>query len=169
MAYFDNFPLTPYLANNRIDFSIVTDITKRVAAKNELKENYAIYDEYDVPDNETPEIVSYRLYGSTSYHWIILLMNDIIDPRFDWPLSQYNLRKFVESKYGADDVNVYGIHHYQISTTNSIIVDSDYPNAISISNIEYEIEENEKKRRIKVLKKEFIPTFVTEFEKLINA
>jgi hypothetical protein len=167
MAYFERFPLTPYLSNNRIDFSIVTDITRRVAVRTEIKENYTIYDEYDVQNGETPEIVSFNLYETTDYHWVILLMNDIIDPRYDWPLSDINVRKYTESKYGSDDANVYGIHHYQISPTNPIIVDSTYPEAVSVSNIEYELAENEKKRRIKILKKEFLPSFVTEFEKLI--
>jgi hypothetical protein len=172
MAYFNRFPLTAYLANNRIDFSIVTDITKRVAVRNEIKENYTVYDEYDVLDGETPEVVAYRLYDTTEYHWIILLLNDMIDPRYDWPLTVQSVRKFTESKYGADDANVYGTHHYQASTTNTIIVDSDdvnFPDKITVSNIEFELTENEKKRRIKVLKKEFVPAFITEFEKLINA
>lgn len=171
MAYFTRFPLTPYINSNNVDYSVVVDITKRVSTKKEIKENFTLYDEYDIEDGETPEIVSYNLYGTTEYHWIILLLNDIIDPRYDWILSASNLRRYVEDKYGSDDANIYAIHHYEATLNNSIVVDFDdtnFPDKVSISNIDYEIAQNERKRRIKVLKKEFIPSFVTEFGKLIN-
>jgi len=65
MAYFNRFPLTPYFSNNNIDYSIVTDITRRLAVRDEIKQLYTVYDEYDVSDDETPEIVSFNLYGTT--------------------------------------------------------------------------------------------------------
>jgi len=43
-----------------------------------------------------------------------------------------------------------------------------YANAVEVTNMDYEIEQNEKKRRIKVLRKEYLPSFIAEFEKKIN-
>ena len=57
---------------------------------------------HDIRDGDTPEILSYKLYGTPEKHWIILLMNDIVDPLFDWPLKQQNVINFVNSKYSAN-------------------------------------------------------------------
>ena len=113
--YFDHFPLTYYsLYDDVSNVKIGTNITTRVRISDEAKNKIAIYDEYDIRDGETPEIVADRFYNNPQLHWIILHVNDILDPRFDWPLSVNNLLKFCEGKY----TNVNGTHHYEDSTGN---------------------------------------------------
>lgn len=173
MAYFNKFPLLVYTSNNNIDYSIVTDVTKRVRVAQEVKDNYAIYDEYDIRDGETPEVLAHKIYGSSEYHWVILLMNDIIDPRFDWVLSSIALQDYVENKYGVANISL--THHYVSSDGSGIVVDSDYINevtgatAVAVSNFDHEAHINENKRRIRLLKPSYLSGFVSEFEKLINA
>lgn len=173
MAYFNKFPLLAYTANNNIDYTVVTDVTKRIVVSNEIKNNYVIYDEYDVKDGETPEVLSHKVYGSTEFHWVILLINEVIDPRYDWVLSSSALQDYVETKYGS--ANTSAIHHYVSSDGSGIVVDSDYTNpvngatAVAVSNFDYEASQNENKRRIRLLKPSYLSGFVTEFEKLINA
>jgi hypothetical protein len=162
MAYFMKFPLMGYTANNNIDFDIVTDITKRVALSEAIKENFSVYDEYDIKDGETPEIVSYRFYNTTDYHWVVLMLNNIIDPRFEWVMSQDNLMRYCQTKYA----NLYDIHHYVSGA--GLIVDSDFPGATSVSNYQYEEDINESRRRIKMLKPEYISSIAAEFDRLIN-
>lgn len=168
--YFAKFPLTAYIASDNVNFSVVTDITRRVAVSNSIKENFSLYDEYDIQEGDTPEILAYNLYNNTNYHWIILLLNDIIDPRFEWPLTQSQLVRYAIDKYGSEEA-IYEIHHYEASTTDTTVVDSDdenFPDKVSVSNMDYEISKNEEKRRIKILKPNYISSFVTEFEKKIN-
>ena len=103
----------------------------------EIKNNYSVYDEYDIQDGETPEILSSKIYGNSEYHWLILHMNEIIDPRYDWPLSTFNLIKYCQSKY----TNINGTHHYENTTGDW--VNSTASGAVSVSNFQYEEKINE--------------------------
>jgi len=122
MTYFTRFPLLPYTQDNYTTFNVVTDVLRRIAVSEQMKNNYTIYDEYDVGDGETPEIVSHRFYGTPDYHWVVLLINDILDPRYDWPLTAEQLYNYAVSKYGEDNVNA--VHHYELSESDSTQVDN---------------------------------------------
>jgi len=107
--YFEKFPLTFYSQDDLTSVQVVTNIMTRAVFSDEVKNNLSIFDEYDIKDGETPETLAYTVYGSTEYHWVILHTNDIIDARFDWPLTTYNLVQYVNGKYNDRD----GIHHYE--------------------------------------------------------
>ena len=78
---------------------IATDILARVA----LRANYAtkvqLYYEYDLQEGDTPEIVASKYYGDPEKFWIIMFMNEIVDPIFDFPLSQQNFTAYLDQKY----------------------------------------------------------------------
>jgi hypothetical protein len=107
--YFENFPITYYSLHDTSNIKLITNITARVKINDELKNTLGLYDEYDVQDGETPEIVAEKYYSNPELHWIILLYNDILDPRFDWVLSSNDLIRVIESKYN----NINAVHHYE--------------------------------------------------------
>ena len=200
--YFEKFPRILYSLDNLASGQVVPDILRRIAAVDELKTNESYLDQYDIKDGETPEIIAEKIYGDPGLHWIILMINEIIDPRFDWPLTYDNLINNCIAKYGSleaiYDVNKvvgYGDAQVQLdsvflvleSSTNKEPVrlllqqtesDVTYRKPMSytvnplieneITHFENEYEENELKRRIKILKPEFIPEIVTSFENLIK-
>ena len=155
--YFEKFPTTYYSLDDRASIQVVRNIFLRMAVSDEIKSNLSLYDEYDILDGETPEIVADRFYKNPQYHWLILHMNDILDPRFDWPLSVNNLVKYCQSKY----TNIYATHHYE--NTNGDWVNSNYPSATPISNFTYEERLNEEKRRIKIIKAKYVEAVAREF------
>ncbi len=112
--YFKSFPYTFYSLDNTTTVQVVTNITNRVALSDEVKQNLSLFDEYDIKDGETPELLADKVYGNPELHWLILHYNDIIDPRFDLPLSTNDLNKYVEGKYAS----VNGIHHYEDANLN---------------------------------------------------
>ena len=112
--YFQNFPYTYYSLDNVKTVQLVTEITNRAVISDEVKTNLSLYDEYDIKDGETPELVADRFYNNPELHWIVLQYNEIIDPRFDWPLSTNDLNNYVAGKY----VSVNGVHHYEDSSAN---------------------------------------------------
>lgn len=122
--YFKSFPYTLYSLDNTSTVQVVTDITNRVALSDEVKKNLSLFDEYDIKDGETPEIIADKFYNNPELHWLILHYNDIIDPRFDLPLSTNDLNNYVSSKYA----NTNGIHHYEDAnlkyTNGNIILNS---------------------------------------------
>jgi len=116
--YFKTFPYTYYSLDDVATTQIVTNISLRVRLSDELKNNFALFDKYDIKDGETPEILADKFYSNPQLHWIILHTNDILDPRFDWPLTTNNLVLFAQGKYN----NVNAPHHYV--DANSIITNA---------------------------------------------
>jgi len=142
--YFKNIPLTFFTLDNGKSAQLVTSIFYRALIDDRVKSNFSLYDEYDVVDGETPEIIADRFYNNSQLHWVILMYNDIIDPRYDWVLSTNNLNLYCSSKY----TNSQATHHYEDSQGNW--VNSTHPGATPISNFMYEEKINESKRRIRV-------------------
>lgn len=161
--YFEKFPTTFFTLDDKASVQVVRNILIRVIFNDNIKNNFSLIDEYDIKDGETPEIVSNLFYGSTQYHWVILHMNDILDPRFDWPLTTNNLVKYCQGKYDF----IYDTHHFE--NVDGDWVNAASPNATAISNFTYEDRINESKRRIKILKPQYLETVIREFtNKLAN-
>jgi hypothetical protein len=163
--YFKDFPSTLYdfdiTSNNKKETKafLMTDITRNIRFRRDILSQITVYDEYDIIDGETPEIIAEKVYGNAQYHWIVMLTNDIYDYRADFPLTQLSLDKFVEDKYGED---ADAVHHYE--DVNGYIVNSDTSGAVSISNRQYEELVNESKRRIKLISKNLIATVLKNFK-----
>jgi hypothetical protein len=161
--YFSKFPLDLYSLDDTKSLQLITDILRRVTIQEEIKNNSSVFDEYDIREGDTPERLADKIYGDTNYHWIILHVNDIIDPRFDWPLTTYQLEQMVKSKYGIN--NVQTTHHYE-NVEGYWVNNNQF--ATAISNYEYEERLNEEKRRIKILKPKFLTVVETEFDNKIK-
>jgi len=99
--FFSEYPKISYSLDDFESRQVVVDIFKRVVLSKEYLENSLYFEEYEVLHGETPEEVSYRFYGTTKLHWAVLMFNNIIDPRFEWPVSEESLYKIVEKKYGG--------------------------------------------------------------------
>jgi len=99
--YFKDFPQYLYDFNygNRVKTSVVVDITRNIRFRKEVLQNVTLYDEYDVVDGETPEIISEKFYGTPEYHWVIMLANGKYDYRFDFPMIEPVLQKHIADVY----------------------------------------------------------------------
>jgi hypothetical protein len=161
--YFDNFPtfLYPFKVNNKTEFKLVTDISQNVRVRKEILANITLYDEYDIREGETPEIIAEKVYGSPLYHWVIMLCNERYNYVDDYPLTQYELEKHITAKYGSG--NEYDTHHY--INANGNIVDS--TQGTSVSNYDYETSLNESKRRIKLISPTLLNTILKNFKDII--
>jgi hypothetical protein len=154
---------------------LVKDILRRVRINQKIKDSIALMEPYDIQDGERPEHVSFKFYGSPVYHWVILLVNEITDPYYGWPLSQRDFQSYVSDKYANPDA----VHHYEItqqsgptsSSDNShkIQVNSDVSGAVAVSNREYEEREQEKIRSIKILPQSLLEDFISEFNRRIRS
>jgi hypothetical protein len=98
------------------------------------------------------------------------MLNQYYDRYYDWPMTQRDLQAYVISKYTNPD----GIHHYEISqksgnTNTKIRVElADEPSATSVTNFEYEAEENENRKEIKLLDAAYLTAFISEFKLLVQ-
>lgn len=163
--YFKKFPemLYNFPIGGKEKVIVVRDITVNVRVLKKVLENISLYDTYDIVSGETPEIVSAKLYGSSQYHWALMIANQRFDYIADWPLTYDRLEQYCIDKYGVDNVQM--IHHYE--NAEGFVVDSSYPMATPISNLTYEDRINESKRSIKIISKQLLEQIVNEFTKLI--
>jgi hypothetical protein len=111
--YFKQFPQIYYdfpKANSENTLQILTDITTNVRVRKQALENVTIYDEYDMQEGETPEIIAEKVYGNPELHWVIMLVNERYDYLKDFPMSNLELQQHMEETYGVD--NLEEVHHY---------------------------------------------------------
>ena len=99
MSFFKNFPLVRYDINKDGNRKVAIDVLKRIVFRGDIQQQASLFSEYTVEDGETPEMVSDKFFGTPNLHWIILLMNEIIDPYFQWPMSEATLNDYVDKKY----------------------------------------------------------------------
>lgn len=172
--YFDSFPVIPYDAKGNLEYKDVTNLLRRVGLRAKVKTNTLLYDTYDVKEGETPEIIAHKLYGDAELHWVILLVNDITDRYHQWPMSGGQFLDYLNDKYSNPD----GIHHYETTQTSgdtkvkvevfNEVDDDAYTGLTPITNREFEEQEQDKRRKIRLLDPSFVEQFVDEYKKLIS-
>jgi len=119
-SYFSNFPYVFYSLNESSqpsEVNLVTDIFRRSAPIANLSKNSRMFYPYQIIEGETPESVAYRIYGSTKYHWVVTLFNNITDPLLDWPKDYKNLVAYIVDTYGSVAAANAGTHHYTMTKT----------------------------------------------------
>jgi len=163
--YFSNFDTFPYdfEINGQRKVLMVSDITKNVRFRKEVLSNILLYDEYDMKDGETPEVVAEKVYGNAQYHWVIMLVNERFDYIADYPMTYDALLNYVKDTYGDDNVDA--PHHYV--DTNGFIVDQFKVGATPVSNLQHEERINESKRRIKIVSPNLIGSVLKQFSDII--
>ena len=162
--YFKEFPKFQYdfAYGNDTKVSVVQDITRNIRFRRDVLANVSLYDEYDIVDGETPEIIAEKIYGNPEYHWVIMLANERHDYITDFPLPEYVLEKYIVDKYGGTR---YSIHHYE--NVKGFVVNSDATGATSVSNDAYERDLNEAKRRIKIISPDLLSVILKKYEDLM--
>ena len=203
MKYFRTIPTLRYETfDDSMQSKVVTNIFTRVRAKLEARTDRAIFYTYTVEDGQTPEVIAYKYYGSVDYTWVVLIFNDIMDPKFDWVLNSLELQSYIKNKYGSIQSAVDNTQHYE--TVELLAPDSEYgytqgevvleaglevPEDFTFSygtgstpyffnqeaatkkvtQFDYEVAQNEKKRSIQLLRRDFLPQFEEEFEALVRS
>ena len=102
MSYFELFPALYYSLDDNTSGQMVQDIFRRVVLSDEIKNNSVLYETYLIQDGDTPEILAEKLYNDASLGWVILITNEILDPRFQWPMTWYQLEKHTDRKYPSN-------------------------------------------------------------------
>ena len=175
--YFRSFEKGYYDLKGNGNEKLVTDLMTRVKVREKIVNEASLYDKYEVPSGERPEDTAFKHFGSSQYHWVVLLTNNITDAYYDWPMSDQTFETFIRDKYSNPD----GIHHYEVTTSSGkttgdgpddyshkIEVNSDASGAQSVSNREYEQRLQDSKRTINLLNPEYLTTFIEEFNNLVR-
>ncbi len=162
MAYFKYFGRRWHVLpdGNQV---LLNDITKFSVFKENFQSNQQLFITHVIKDNERPETLSKRLYGTREYWWTILLFNNMFNVDEQWPLSESQLQQYIKTTY-PDNVSI-DTHHYvdasgltvdldayRVTTgiiEPSLLIARYSLRAVSIQ--EYEQQINDNKRKIKLI------------------
>ena len=170
MAYFNYFPNIGYDVRgikNQTRVDAITNVLVRVRKKLNVT-NSALFEQFFVSDGDKPEILAHQIYDDSTLHWIILYANYMTNPFYDWPLTYFDLQKYVAKKY-PDNAN--GVHHYEdeegfeVDNPENRPTDAIYPKIIT--NFLYEEKKNDENRNINIIKQEYVNQVIQEFKSLI--
>jgi hypothetical protein len=192
MSFFRELPNLEYQSflssrKGSDDYLLVKNIFRRVKLRDDLQNVFTIFNKYQIQEGARPDTVAEELYGSSQYDWVVLIGANIINVRNEWPLSDRDIYRYSEQLYG-NDLNA--VHHYETKEVKDSngrlilpagkIVDSVFtipdPDiliqtlnpVIGISNYEYEVRKNNKKRGIYVLKPAYLQQVINDTRKAMT-
>ena len=192
MGYFRELPnlLYPSFLPNKtssLDYIEVKNVFRRVKVRNDLYNNFVVFQKYEIPEGARPDTVAEDLYGTPNFDWVVLTTAGITNIRNEWPLSNRDLYNYVEKKYGNSLNSTRFFETTEVKDNNGRlilpkgkVVDSNFtipkpgaPTAtinpvVGISNYEYETRLNDEKRNIFVLRLEYLQEFVNDFRDLMT-
>ena len=195
-TYFRNVPDFNYVnldSNLSSEYTRVKNLFKRGELRSDIFVNLTFFNKYSIVGEESPDEVSLKLYDTEEFDWVILLANNIINVRDEWPLSNDSLYNYLIDVYGSEE-NLQKIHHYE---TIEIKDESDrvvlrkglrteemysftyYERATqqnitvsnaseAISNYIDAVRKEEAKRNIFVLKPEYLNVLTNDIEKIMQ-
>tara|TARA_B100000424_G_scaffold229558_1_gene191059 strand:- start:27 stop:674 length:648 start_codon:yes stop_codon:yes gene_type:complete len=191
MGYFRELPNLRYPSflpekTSSLDYVEVKNIFRRAKLRDDLQNNFTIFDKYEIPMGARPDTVAEDLYGSAQFDWVILTVAGILNVRNEWPLSDKDIYYYSFDKYGESLNSVRFFETNEVKDTNGRlilpkgkVVDSNFtipkpgePTATlnpvtGISNYEYEVRLNEEKRNIFVLREEYLQEFLSDMRDLM--
>ncbi len=193
MAYFEYLPdvqvrTSSYRTNNVDPYKVAKNIFRRIKIRENLDDIILGFNQYTIKNNQRPDQVALDVYGSMEYDWVVLLTNNIINLYDEWPMSEDELERYIDSEYEEEADS---IHHWvtqKITDTkgrtlirDGRIVSENFnytrPDGTAIpkdelvrpiSVYDYESEKNDYKRNIYLLRKEYLGGFVEEFRNLVE-
>ena len=90
----------------------VKNIFKRAKLRTDVDSAITAFDFRVIKENERPDTIANNVYGDPELDYIILITNNIIDVRSQWPLSNRDLYNYMLDKYGSDAA-LQEVHHYE--------------------------------------------------------
>lgn len=194
MSFFREFPNLIYPSYMSDRFSSlntieVKNIFRRIKLRDDLKNNFTLFNYYQIPMNYRPDMVADEEYGSPELDWVVIMTAGIINVRNEWPLSDKEIYDFALEKYGTNLNNVKYYETKEIKNADGRIilpkgkvVDEDFVftyydggrQSVSgtnvrtgVSHYEYETSENNKKRQIQILRLEYLQQFLNDFRDIM--
>jgi len=117
MSYFRELPDLEYLSQapdrrSNGDYIKVKNIFKRPKLREDIKNVITAFNYYQVEDGERPDQIAEKIYNDPSLDWVVLLTNNIISIKNDWPLDTQSFNNYLLDKYGSEE-EIYATHHYE--------------------------------------------------------
>ena len=192
MSYFRELPNIRYPSflkekTSSFDYVEAKNLFRRTKLRDDLQNNFTLFEKYVIPGEARPDNVAQELYGSDQFDWVVLIVAGINNVRNEWPLNARDLYNYCLDKYGdaLNSVRFFETTEVKDSSGRLIlpkgkVVDSNFtipkpgtPTAtlnpvVGISNFEYETRLNDEKRNIFILRRGYLQDFVNDFREVMT-
>ena len=192
MGYFRELPEIDYQSflsdsNSSQNYLRVKNLFRRNKLRDDLQNVFTLFDKYEIVDGARPDTVAEEFYGNSELDWVVLMTANITRVRDQWPLSNRDLYKYAENKYGR--TGLLDPHHYETTEVKDAqgrlilpagkVVDEDFsiPNpsnkslslnpVVNVSNYEYEVRRNNEKSSIYILKPGYLQQFLNDMRNIM--
>jgi len=186
MGYFRELPELDYQSflsdsNSSSRYLRVKNLFRRTKIRDDLQNVFTLFNKYQIVEGARPDTVAEEFYGSAELDWVVLMTAGIINVRNDWPLSSKELYDYSLEVY-EDSLN--DVRHWETKEIKDLngklilpkgkVVNSTFtiPNpdvynatlnpVTPVTNYEYEVLKNNKKRSIYILKREYLQQFLND-------
>ena len=174
------------------DYITVKNLFKRGFLREDVFQDLTFFTKYKIKGDDRPDNIAYNFYNDKNLDWLVLICNNIVNIYSEWPLTQRQFDEYLLDKY--ENLNrIYDeIHHYEtteVKNSKGVVVvpegmkvesnysiqfyDSDaqrytieYP-VKAIINFEYELDLEEKKRNIYLLKNRYVNVAKDDLEEMM--
>ena len=188
-SYFKQLPDLDYpsLRNDRnsaYDYHLVKNIFKRALMRDDVFDEVTAFTKYSVQGDERPDQVAYKFYGDSGLDWVVLTTNNIVHVRDEWPMGNQDFLTYLNDKYTAQELS--NVHHYEteiIRDSKGRLIQPEgltVPEGHSVSFLDNgvlrteskiklfnflqnEIDLNDAKREINILKERYLALFLEDF------
>ena len=192
MGYFRELPNLRYPSflkekKSSLDYIEVKNVFRRIKLRDDLQNNFTIFEKYEIEEGSRPDTLAEQLYGNPEFDWIVLTVAGILNVRNEWPLNNRDLYNYCLDKY---DDSLNSVRFFETKEVKNAdgklilpkgkVVDSGFtiPNpdnvsanlnpVVGISNFEYETRLNDEKRNIYVLREGYIQTFLNDIREIMT-
>ena len=175
------------------DYIKVKNLFKKGALREDIFQNVSFFTKYKVTGDKRPDNVAFDFYQDSKLDWLVLTCNNVINVFTEWPLRQSDFDRAMLEKYDTYDNLFNGVHHYEtteVKDSNGIVfvkaglkVDAtfsfkyadtksgtlvDLSNiSIPVTNYEYEVEIEDAKRNIFLLKPQYLSVVRDDLEEMM--
>ncbi|MGL6228680.1 MAG: baseplate wedge protein 53 [Culicoidibacterales bacterium] len=163
-------------------FQNYTGLIKRAAKSFTLRK-------YQINGSPRPELLSHELYGNVRYYWILLALNDIADPFYDWvceqeAVHQHTIQKYQNMPNGVNTIvyhvdtkgkKHYRMQEYPINSGNWYDIGDNnhayiqYVGALApVTAIEDALDKNDDKRIIQIIHPSDLTRFIDILKRMME-
>ena len=171
----------------------VKNLFKRGKIKDDIFKDVTYFTKYSIKGDDRPDNVAYDVYEDSTLDWVILLSNNMVNVQNEWPLNQESFESYLLNKYGNHQ-NINAPHHYESKQIKNSVGATILPEGFNVpryfsieffdanlgtytevggagnpittevTNYEYEVDLQDKKRNIYVLKAPYLNVILNDME-----
>ena len=182
-------------SRNKVESTIlVKNLFKRSKLRTDVDQAITAFNYFNIKEGMRPDMVAQELYDNPELDWVVLTSNNITNIRNQWPLSHNDLQEYMLEKYGTEariaEAEIYETReildeYNRVVMPAGLQVDKEFSfqylnfsgqivKVLSsqvvapVTNYQLEVRLNDEKRRIRILKSEYLSAFISEHREIMS-